>query len=133
MPRPRITLVSLRVYKLIYLATPFTKYQAGLQKAFEDAAKLCGRLIRNGIRVYSPIAHGYPVAMYGELNPLDTSLFLPLNEDMAKPSQALAIGELEGWQDSEGIDDEIEIFEREQKPIYLIDPNSLVIRVYNEN
>ena len=45
---------------LAYLATPYSKYPAGLQQAFVDAAKLAALLLRSGMNVYSPIAHTHP-------------------------------------------------------------------------
>ena len=126
--RQRLTFHNLRVYPLIYLASPYTLYSAGIQKAFEDAAKLTGRLIRNGIRVYSPIVHSHPAAIYGDLNPLDHSIWIPFNEAMTRVCNALVVAEMEGWKESKGTGIEIRIFENDEKPIYYIDPNSLLIR-----
>jgi len=124
----KITLISLRVFPLIYMGTPYTRYPAGLQVAFEQSAKLAGRLIRNGVRVYSPIAHCHPIAIYGDLNPIDHSIWIPLNESMMRASNALLVAEMEGWKDSIGVQQEIGIFERDGKPVYYINPNSLDIR-----
>ena len=124
----KFTLQNLRVYSLIYLATPYSKYPGGLQKAFEDASKLAARLLVNHIKVYSPIAHTHPIAIYGELNPLDHSIWLPFDEAIMRVSQALLVAEMEGWKESYGVYQEIKIFTRDGKPVHYLNPNSLAVR-----
>src|SRR5436309_1862842 len=60
---------------LYYLATPYSKYPRGLTAAFEDAANLAARLLQVGFRVYSPIAHTHPLAVYGKIDPLDHAIW----------------------------------------------------------
>ena len=126
--RPRMTIQNLRVYSLVYLATNYSKFPGGIQKAFEEASKLAARLIVNHIKIFSPIAHTHPIAMYGEVNPYDHSIWLELDESMMRASQALLVAEFEGWKESYGVDQEIKIFTRDGKPIHYINPNSLAIR-----
>jgi Domain of unknown function (DUF1937) len=128
MERPKMVLANLRVYSFLYLATPYSKYQGGLQRAFEDAAKLTARLLINHIKIYSPIVHTHPIAVYGELNPLDHSIWLPFDEAIMRVAPALLVAEMEGWKESYGVDQEIKIFGRDGKPIHYINPNSLAIR-----
>jgi len=110
---------------LAYLATPYTKYHKGIDAAFEDAAKLAARLLCTGIKVYSPIAHTHPLAIHGGLDPLDHSIWMPFDKAMMERSDVLIVAHMEGWQDSFGVAQEIEIFTRAGKPVYDLDPASL--------
>ncbi len=103
---------------IAYLGTPYTRYAAGIEAAFQDAAALAARLLRSGIHVYSPIAHTHPLAIYGHLDPLDHSIWLPFDELMMRRCDTLIIAHMEGWQDSKGIRHEVDYFQRAGKPIF---------------
>lgn len=103
---------------LAYLATPYSKYPRGLVQAFIDASELAARLLRSGVHVYCPIAHTHPLAVYGKLDPLDHSIWLPFDETIMSRCDTLIVAHMEGWQESKGIAHEIEYFERMRKPIF---------------
>jgi hypothetical protein len=123
-----MNLVVLRQYRLVYLATPYRKYPGGLQVACEAAADVAARLYRNGVKVLPPIPCTHLMAKHSSLNPTDNSLWWPLNRAYLSVCDALAVVELETWRESDGIRDEIEEFKQAQKPIYYINPNSLMVR-----
>lgn len=110
---------------LTYLATPYSKHPLGLEEAFKEAAALAGRLLQDGWCIYSPIAHTHPVAIYGELDPLDHILWLEFDEVMMDKSDGLLVAKMEGWQESIGVQYEIDIFEQSGKPIMYLDPQTL--------
>ncbi len=110
---------------LAYCATPYTKFPGGLNAAFEAAAALTARLRAAGIFVYSPIVHCHPLALYGKLDPLDLSLWYPHNELMMDRCNVLLVAHLPSWEDSIGIQYEIEFFEKAFKPIFDLDPYRL--------
>ena len=127
--RPKIVgIAGLRIYPLIYLATPYSRYSGGLQIAFEEACKLAGRLIINGLTLYCPIAHTHPIAFYGQINPLDAKLWYRVNEPYIKAASAIIAAEFPGWKDSDGMKVEMDAFALAGKPIYYINPNSLALR-----
>lgn len=111
---------------LIYLATPYTHYPHGIVRAFEDASALAARLIQQGLRVYSPIAHTHPIAVHGGISPVDHEIWLPFDETMMAAADTLYVAEMAGWHRSRGIAHEIGVFERAGKPIYMLDPDTLV-------
>lgn len=111
---------KLRTYRLCYLATPYSKYKAGIHMAFVDASVFAAKLMRWGVCVYSPIAHTHPLAVYGNIDPLDHSIWLPFDEAMMEASEALLVVEMEGWKDSKGIAHEIEFFKAREKPIHYV-------------
>lgn len=112
---------------LAYLATPYTKYVSGIDKAFEDAARLAGVLLVAGVRVYSPIVHCHPIAIASGLDPHDHSIWLPFNELMLSLSRVLIVGQLPGWVESDGVTHEIKTFMRTRRPIFDLDPATFVM------
>lgn len=113
---------------LAYLATPYSKYMDGnLELAFRDAAALAAKLMLAGVKVYSPIAHTHPLAIYGDVDPLDRDIWLPFDEAMMSAADVLIVAHMKGWQASRGIAHEIEFFERAGKPIFDLDPNTLTM------
>ena len=112
---------------LAYLATPYTRYPRGIWHAFIDASTLAARLMAAGVRVYSPIAHTHPLAIFSGLDPLDLKLWLPFDEAMMTAAHVLIVGKLDGWDTSRGVAHEIKFFERHGKPIFDLDPVSLMM------
>lgn len=124
LPQPSGVLAQ---YRLCYLATPYTKYHLGIDAAFVHAAEVSARLLQRGVRVYSPIAHTHPLAIYGNLDPLDHTIWLPFDEAMMDAADCLIVARMKGWDESFGVKHEIEFFAREKKPIIHIDPVTLKI------
>jgi hypothetical protein len=105
-----------------YLATPYSKYPAGIECAFIEACKQTALLIEAGIPVYSPIAHTHPIAIHSGLDPLDHSIWLPADKPMMDAAKALIVCKMEGWESSYGISVEIEEFHKAGKPVYMMTP-----------
>jgi hypothetical protein len=112
---------DLAKFSLVYLATPYTKYRDGIDCAFRDSAALAAQLLKLGIKVYSPIAHCHPIALYGELNPLDHSVWIPFDEAMMTAADVLLVAQLDGWRESYGINHEIQFFKAAGKPVFYLD------------
>lgn len=118
-------LKKLRMYKLCYLATPYTKFPGGIHIAFVEASRFAAKLMEAGISVYSPIAHTHPLAIYGNVDPLNHNIWLPFDEAMMNVSDALLVAQMPTWEISKGIQMEIDHFEDAKKDIhYLPDDTS---------
>ena len=113
--------------KLIYLATPYSKYDAGLSMAFVDASRLTARLLKEGYRVYCPIAHTHPIAMYGNVDPYDHDIWMTFDQAMMDKADILLIAKMQGWEQSKGIAIEMDVFCRVGKPILYLGPETLTI------
>lgn len=113
-------------FDLVYMATVYTKHPAGLERAFVDACELAGELIRKGVNVYSPIAHTHPIAKHANMDPLDHDMWLAFDEAMMDASDALVVMTMPGWQASKGIAHEIRRFQANNKPIYYLDPDTVM-------
>ena len=107
---------------LFYLASPYSKYPAGRERAFIEACFNAGLLIGAGVPVYSPIAHSHPIARYSGLDPLDHAIWMPADEPMMRASQGLIVLKLESWEKSYGIGVEIATFQLAERPIFYMEP-----------
>lgn len=116
-----------RTESLCYLATVYSKHKEGLDAAYIDAARIAAKLLVAGIKVYSPIAHTHPLAVYGGLDPLDHAIWLPFDEAMMNAADILIVAQMDGWEVSKGIAHEIKFFETRGKPIYDLDPATMVM------
>lgn len=110
---------------LYYLATPYTKWHHGIESAFVHAAKLAARLLVAGLKVYSPIAHTHPLAVHGNLDPLDHNIWLPFDGAMMSACNALLVADMADWRESKGVAHEIDVFKKAGKPIYQLSVDTL--------
>jgi nucleoside 2-deoxyribosyltransferase len=107
-------------HNLIYVGTPYSKYPAGLEEAFKESARIAARLLERGLRVYSPIAHTHPIAVYGKIDPLNHDIWLPFDRAIMDKSDAMIVAKMATWDMSKGIAYEIETFEAAGKPVYYL-------------
>lgn len=114
-------------HTLAYLATPFTLYKPGLDRAAYEAKRIAASLLRSGVIVYSPIAYTFDLAEVGRLDPLDMTIWLPLEERMCAACDVLIVAQLAGWGESAGVNRECERFERWGRPIYDLNPDTLAM------
>jgi hypothetical protein len=130
-------LQRLKDHRLVYLASPYSAYPAGLDTAANVVAFIAGHLIEKGVIVYSPIANTHAIAKAYGLDPLNHDLWLPFDEVLMNMCDALCIALMKGWQASKGVRYEIERFRGVRwspgsppisgKPVYYIDPVSLEV------
>lgn len=118
-------LSDLKSYALIYVGTPYSKWADGLDAAFVEASKLTARLMQAGLKVYSPIAHTHPLAVHGNIDPLDHSIWLPFDGAMMDKADAMIVAMMEGWETSKGVRHEIEVFTEAGKPVFFLNPADL--------
>jgi hypothetical protein len=111
-----------------YLATPYTRYPHGIERACADAAALAGRLLKAGVTVYCPVAHGHTISQHSGIDPLDLTIWLPFNDAMLDAASSLIVAEMDGWQESQGVKYEIDKFEKAGKPIFMLSPETLSMR-----
>lgn len=110
-------LEPLKQYEMIYLGSPYTKYPWGLDEATTDIARIVARLIRAGLKVYSPIIHTHYIALAGNIDPIDHEFWINFDTAMMLKSDSLLIAMMSGWDQSRGIKAEIDTFVHQQKPI----------------
>ncbi len=102
----------------MYLATPYSKYEGGIDEAFKLACRARAALMRLGLSVYSPIVHCHPVAIEGNIDPLDHEIWLRDDRPFMLAAHSLIVLKAKGWDVSYGIGEEIKTFKEQHKPIF---------------
>lgn len=100
-----------------YFASPYSKYPDGIEFAFQEVAKGAGQLIAEGVRLYCPIAHTHPIAIYSGLDPLDHNIWLPADMPFMKLAKGLIVYKMPTWEESYGVSVEIGMFKKQNKPV----------------
>lgn len=111
-----------------YLATPYSKWSHGIDDANHVAQLLTGKLIFQGVGVYSPIAHTHGIAIASQLDPYDHSLWMPADKFIADAAKGLLVADLSGWKESKGVAIEIEWFKKTTRPCHLLNVVDLSYR-----
>ena len=115
-------LSALAVFPLVYLATPYSKYAAGLEHAARDATILAARLAEAGIRTFSPIVYSHALAQRSNIPERNHEFWLWLDQPFMDASEALMVAHMAGWEESFGIGEEIKEFKRHRKPVFHLNP-----------
>src|SRR5437016_3073890 len=111
----------------VYLASPFSIYRYGHTAAVQHISAIAKELVEAEIRLFCPVAHSWPLIQAG-LDPLDRDRWNKINAPFLRACSVLVIAKLRGWEDSVGIAHEVEQFTAANKPIYDLDPETLVMR-----
>jgi hypothetical protein len=116
----------------IYLAGPYTAkgYQSetDLRKQLTQGArfnmltKFAAQIMAAELLVYSPITHSHPMTLHEAL-PGTWAYWERMDREMLSICSELWIMKLDGWEDSEGLQDEIAIASEWRKPVVFIEPN----------
>lgn len=101
-----------------YVATPYTKYEAGTDMAWNDACVAMAALLKMNVPAFSPIVHCHPVAHIGRLDALDQKAWMRLNARFLGAASALVVVRMPGWDESSGVEEEINHFLSARKPIF---------------
>jgi hypothetical protein len=101
----------------LYLATPYSRYPAGMEQAFQDAAIATAWLLRRGVHAFCPITHSHPIAVYGGLSLTDHAIWLPADRPMMDAARGIVVCQMPTWDQSFGIQHEIEVFQAARKPV----------------
>lgn len=110
-----------------FLSTPYTKYERGTEAAYQDACRLAGALLRLGFNIYSPIAHSHGIAIHAVIDPIDAVFWMNADKWQRDQCNGLLVGKFDGWKQSLGVFEEIEIFKKAGKPVYYMDPTTLEV------
>lgn len=108
-----------------FLASPYTKYPAGLCAAFKLAVETRGLLIAAGIPVFSPVIHSHPVAMACGLDPVNLTLWLATEAPMRLAARGMIELRAANWEMSVGMTAERREFILHGKPIVPMLPGIL--------
>lgn len=120
---------DLSSHGIVYLATPYSKYSEGIDKAFEEASRIAGLLMKEGVKVYSPIAHTHPLAKYAKLDPMDHKIWLRFDEALMSVATTILVAKMAGWDESFGVAYEIGHFTVRGKQVFYLEVDTWEITV----
>lgn len=103
------------------MASPYSHPDAGVrQQRFEAAVAHAAYAWKQGLVVFSPIAHSHPIALHG----LDGSWeqWAAFDRAVLSACDAIWVLRLHGWSDSKGVAAELEIARELGLPVTYVDP-----------
>lgn len=109
----------------VYLGTPYTKFEGGIDEACRLAQTAAGRLMEQGLVIYSPIAHSHGIARASDVDPLDWAFWQRHCTAMMGGASAIIALKLKGWGESVGLKYELEAFAYAGKPIVYLEPEEV--------
>lgn len=110
----------------LYLATPYSRYDNGLNQAAKIAAEIAGVYTRRGTPVYSPIAETHAICRATPgLDPLDHEMWMRRDAPFVYNASGLIVAKMRGWDKSTGVLAEIKMFEDAGKPVTYVYPADL--------
>lgn len=104
----------------VYFATPYTDYSAGHEAAWCAATQLAEELDAKGLEVFSPVRHFHPISDLLGHQALTHADWMDVCRPFMKRAGALLVGKMPDWNKSKGVSDEIEIFQKARRPIFLL-------------
>lgn len=106
---------------MIYVVSPYSHEDKRVEEErFERVVQHMACLARDGLYVYSPIAHWHPIAIKHDM-PTDFTYYRKVNEDMIRRAASLLLIKMSGWQISRGVGHEVEFARERNIPIYTMD------------
>ena len=104
---------------LIFISTPYSHPDKLVQiERFETTSQLVATLLNQGKFPISPIVHGHPTTQYGVRG--DWQFWSDYCHEFIKACKMVFVGDLEGWEQSTGVQAEVEYAKSIGKEIYLI-------------
>ena len=104
---------------LIYLATPYSNFPAGLDEAYEQASAVLYTLLSKGAVVFCPIVHCHNIAKKYDL-PKDWSFWKNIDFTFISKCDKMCVVKMDGWDISTGVNAEIKEAERLNIPVEYI-------------
>jgi len=104
-----------------YLASPYAKWK-NKDDAAAHVAAIAGRMLTQDVATFSPIAHWHYIRQYApSLNSLTHADWLKIDKLFVDQAYGLIVAGLPGWNESNGVAQEISWFKEAGKPIFLLD------------
>jgi hypothetical protein len=103
--------------RFIYLASPYSHPLSTVRyQRFELVCRIAGKMMIDGLVVFSPIAHTHPIAELCVL-PSSWNYWHKYDEVMILGSYKVIVACIDGWRESKGVTAEIEIAHQHGIPV----------------
>lgn len=107
---------------MIYLASPYSDPDpAVVLFRYLETRRYTAKRIVEGVPLFSPIVHCHELAVNHDL-PKDFAFWQTYNEAILRRALALAVLQLDGWENSKGVRGEIEFAQKYNIPVSYVDP-----------
>jgi len=106
-----------------YLASPYSNYPGGREKAFTEVSKAAGKLLKAGVHIFCPISHSHPICENSDIRVDEYDVWLPADQPFMEGAIGCIVLKMETWEMSQGVLHEIEYFTKAGKPILWMDWN----------
>jgi nucleoside 2-deoxyribosyltransferase len=107
----------------IYLASPYSSPNASIRhQRWIDACRATAHLMRQGLFVFSPIAHSHSVEIHGFSEPQSGKFWMAQDLPWLERSDELCVLLLTGFLESTGVKQEIAFAGERGMPIWYLDP-----------
>lgn len=101
-----------------YLASPYSHPDPSVREArYIEVCKAAAKLMIDGRRVFSPIAHSHPIEQHGMTEIKDGTFWMKQDGPLLVQSSEVIVLMLDGWRESKGVQEEIRICTLINKPI----------------
>ena len=107
--------------KLIYLASPYSKYPKGKEQAFRETCIKAAQLMERGYYIFAPISHSHPIEDIGMPFHKDGEFWLNQDFEVLKRCDELWVYKMPGWDYSYGVEKEIKFAQQHNIPIHYIE------------
>jgi len=112
---------------MLYLASPYSHPDEDVrEQRFIDACAASSFLMKRGELVFSPICHSHPIAQFGL--PKGWDFWEKYDREFLEFCSSMVVLMLDGWQESKGVQAEIQIMKEMGKPITHLDPKEYANR-----
>lgn len=105
---------------LVYLASPYSKYVEGRMAAYMLACDKAAELMNKGYAVFCPIAHSHSIEVSSMEKVMDGDWWLKQDFAILEHCDELHVYQMPGWEDSYGVQQEIDYAEQLGIPIKYI-------------
>ncbi len=91
-------LTKIKHFRRVYLASPYSKFDGGIEVAEASVSLLAAQMLAAGVNVYSPVTHSHRLARSGDIDAFDYNIWLPIDEAWLEVCDALVIAMFTGWE-----------------------------------
>lgn len=112
-------------WNLAYVASPYRKYPHGHWRAAATVALTTARLMKLGVKCFSPICHGWSISQFGGISSTNNKFWAEANAPFVDACEGLIVIDMESWEVSDGVIEEIKAFTVAGKPIVHVRPEDL--------
>jgi hypothetical protein len=119
--------------ELVYLASAYShELEIIRNRRFHKACIVVGKLMLNGMMVFSPIVHGHPIVQHTTL-PMGWEFWKDFNRLVISKCNLLLVLTINGWKESKGVNTEIDTAKELGIPIKYVDEQGIITDYPNED